>query len=71
MVNESEQRSERRKNAPKKQGSTKKKSETSETTTHTTHTTHTTEVKEKTEFEKTLDEFIKMRKAIKKPLTEE
>ena len=68
MVNESEQRSERRKNAPKKQGSTKKKSETSETTTHTTHTT---EVKEKTEFEKTLDEFIKMRKAIKKPLTEE
>lgn len=39
MVNESEQRSERRKNAPKKQGSTKKKSETSETTTHTTHTT--------------------------------
>ena len=68
MVNESEQRSERRKNAPKKQGSTKKKSETSETTTHTTHTT---EVKEKTEFEKTLDEFIKMRKAIKKPITEE
>lgn len=68
MVNESEQRSERRKNAPKKQGSTKKKSETSETTTHTTHTT---EVKEKTEFDKALDEFIKMRKAIKKPLTEE
>lgn len=68
MVNESEQRSERRKNAPKKQGSTKKKSETSETTTHTTHTT---EVKEKNEFEKTLDEFIKMRKAIKKPITEE
>ena len=52
----------------KTKGSTKKKSETSETTTHTTHTT---EVKEKTEFEKTLDEFIKMRKAIKKPLTEE
>lgn len=50
---------------PKKQGSTKK-SWTSETTTHTT-----SEVKEKTEFEKTLDEFIKMRKAIKKPLTEE
>lgn len=69
MVNESEQRSERRKNAPKKQGSTKKKSETSETTTHTTHTT--SEVKEKNEFEKTLDEFIKMRKAIKKPITEE
>ena len=66
MVNESEQRSERRKNAPKKQGSTKKaKSETSTTTTQKV------EVKEKNEFEKTLDEFIKMRKAIKKPLTEE
>ena len=68
MVNESEQRSERRKNAPKKQGSTKKKSETSETTTHTTHTT---EVKEKTEFDKALDGFIEMRKKIKKPLTEQ
>jgi hypothetical protein len=66
MVNESEQRSERRKNAPKKQGSTKKaKSETSTTTTQKV------EVKEKNEFEKTLDEFIKMRKAIKKPITEE
>jgi hypothetical protein len=53
----------------KTKGSTKKKSETSETTTHTTHTT--SEVKEKNEFEKTLDEFIKMRKAIKKPITEE
>ena len=68
MVNESEQRSERRKNAPKKQGSTKKK--ISETST-TTHTTQKVEVKEKTEFEKTIDSFIEMRKAIKKPITEE
>lgn len=68
MVNESEQRSERRKNAPNKKGSTKKK--ISETST-TTQTTQKVEVKEKTEFEKTLDEFIKMRKAIKKPITEE
>ena len=68
MVNESEQRSERRKNAPKKQGSTKKK--ISETST-TTHTTQKVEVKEKTEFEKTMDSFIEMRKAIKKPITEE
>lgn len=66
MVNESEQRSERRKNAPKKQGSTKKtKSETSTTTTQKV------EVKEKSEFEKTLDAFIEMRKTIKKPLTEQ
>jgi hypothetical protein len=28
-------------------------------------------VKEKTEFEKTMDSFIEMRKAIKKPITEE
>lgn len=68
MVNESEQRSERRKNAPKKQGSTKKK--ISETST-TTHTTQKAEVKEKTEFEKTIDSFVEMRKAIKKPITEE
>ena len=51
-----------------KKGSTKKK--ISETST-TTQTTQKVEVKEKTEFEKTLDEFIKMRKAIKKPITEE
>jgi len=68
MVNESEQRSERRKNAPKKQGSTKKK--ISETST-TTQTTQKVEVKEKTEFEKTMNSFIEMRKAIKKPITEE
>ena len=49
---------------PKKQGSTK-------TSTETTTQSKTVEVKEKTEFEKTLDEFIKMRKAIKKPITEE
>lgn len=67
MVNESEQRSERRKNAPKKQGSTKKKiSETSETTTHTT-----SEVKEKSDFDKAIDGFVEMRKKIKKPLTEQ
>lgn len=65
MVNESEQRSERRKNAPKKQGSTKKK--ISETST----TTQTTEVKEKTEFDKAIDGFVEMRKKIKKPLTEQ
>lgn len=66
MVNESEQRSERRKNAPKKQGSAKKtKSETSTTTTQKV------EVKEKSEFEKTLDAFIEMRKTIKKPLTKD
>ena len=66
MVNESEQRSERRKNAPKKQGSTKKtKSETSTTTTQKV------EVKEKSEFDKTIDAFIEMRKTIKKPLTKD
>ena len=66
MVNESEQRSERRKNAPKKQGSTKKtKSETSTTTTQKA------EVKEKSEFDKTIDAFIEMRKTIKKPLTKD
>ena len=66
MVNESEQRSERRKNAPKKQGPTKKtKSETSTTTTQKV------EVKEKSEFDKTIDSFIEMRKAIKKPLTKD
>ena len=51
-----------------KKGSTKKK--ISETST-TTHTTQKVEVKEKTEFEKTMDSFIEMRKAIKKPITEE
>ena len=51
-----------------KKGSTKKK--ISETST-TTHTTQKVEVKEKTEFEKTIDSFIEMRKAIKKPITEE
>jgi len=51
------------KNRKQKKGSTK-------TSTETT-TTQKVEVKEKNEFEKTLDEFIKMRKAIKKPLTEE
>ena len=50
-----------------KKGSTKKKTETSTTT----HTTQKVEVKEKTEFEKTIDSFIEMRKAIKKPITEE
>lgn len=52
------------KNRKQKKGSTK-------TSTETTTQPKTVEVKEKTEFEKTLDEFIKMRKAIKKPLTEE
>ena len=52
---------------PKKQGSTKKETFTESTT----HTTQKETVKEKTEFEKTLDEFIKMRKAIKKPITDE
>lgn len=52
-----------------KKGSTKK-TKTSETST-TTQTTQKAEVKEKTEFEKAIDEFIKMRKAIKKPITEE
>lgn len=52
----------------KTKGSTKKKSETSETTTHTPHTT---EVKEKTEFDKALEDFVEMRKKIKKPLTEQ
>lgn len=66
MVNESEQRSERRKNASKKQGSTKKtKSETSTTTTQKV------EVKGKSEFDKTIDAFIEMRKTIKKPLTKD
>lgn len=50
----------------KTKGSTKKtKSETSTTTTHTT------EVKEKSEFDKTIDAFIEMRKTIKKPLTKD
>ena len=63
IVSEKKKRAEtcKRKN---KKGSTKK--ETSETTTHTT-----SEVKEKTEFDKTIDAFIEMRKAIKKPLTEQ
>lgn len=52
------------KNRKQKKGSTK-------TSTETTTQSKTVEVKEKTELEKTLDEFIKMRKAIKKPITEE
>lgn len=62
IVSEKKKRAEtcKRKN---KKGSTKK--ETSETTTHTT------EVKEKSEFDKTIDSFIEMRKAIKKPLTKD
>lgn len=66
MVNESEQRSERRKNAPNKKGSTKKKIFETSTTTHTTP-----EVKEKSDFDKAIDSFVEMRKAIKKPLTEQ
>ena len=62
IVSEKKKRAEtcKRKN---KKGSTKKG--TSETTTHTT------EVKEKSEFDKTIDAFIEMRKAIKKPLTKD
>lgn len=62
IVSEKKKRAEtcKRKN---KKGSTKK--ETSETTTHTT------EVKEKSEFDKTIDAFIEMRKTIKKPLTKD
>lgn len=47
-----------------KKGSTKK-IKTSETTTHTT-----SEVKEKSDFDKAIDGFVEMRKAIKKPITE-
>lgn len=39
--------------------------------TSTESTTQKAEVKEKTELEKTMDSFIEMRKAIKKPITEE
>lgn len=50
----------------KTKGSTKKtKSETSTTTTQKV------EVKEKSEFDKTIDAFIEMRKTIKKPLTKD
>jgi hypothetical protein len=65
MVNESEQRSERRKNAPNKKGSTKK-TKTSEPTTQIT-----SEVKEKSDFDKAIDGFVEMRKKIKKPITEQ
>jgi hypothetical protein len=58
MVNESEQRSERRKKPTKT-----KKVLISGTTTHTNP-------EEKTEFDKAIDNFVEMRKKIKKPLTE-
>ena len=52
------------KNRKQKKGSTK-------TSTESTTQSKKVEVKEKTEFEKTMDSFIEMRKAIKKPITEE